>query len=76
MTPQERMQLDRSTQELTRLSPDRQAMVKRAFQDLRGVPEDERQIVINSQRYQQQFSPQERDMLTNLLRAEPYMPGR
>ncbi len=34
------------------LPPDRQAMVKRAFQDLRSVPLDQRATVLNSARYQ------------------------
>jgi hypothetical protein len=74
MTPQERSQLYQSSRELSSMPPDRRTLVKRAFRDLRGVPVDQRQTVINSQRYQSQFSPQERDILTNLLRAEPYQP--
>ncbi len=74
MTPQERMQLAQSTRELRALPPDRQAQVSQAFRDLRGVPEDQRQTVIDSDRYRNQFSPEERGILTNLLRAEPYEP--
>ena len=55
---------------------DRQAVVKRAFQDLRSVPLDQRDTVLNSARYQSQFSPDERGILGNLLRAEPYEPPR
>jgi hypothetical protein len=29
-------------------------------------------MVLNSSRYQSQFSPEERGMLTDVLRAEPY----
>lgn len=72
MSPQERMQLHNSTRQLAALPPDRQAMVKHAFQDLRGVPLDQRQTVLDSSRYQSQFSPEERGILSNLLKAEPY----
>jgi hypothetical protein len=49
---------------------------KRAFQDLRSVPLDQRATLLNSTRYQDQFTPNERIILTNLLRAEPYEPSR
>jgi Protein of unknown function (DUF3106) len=74
MNPQERMQLNQSTRQLSNLPSDRQTVVKRAFRDLRGVPLDQRQTVLNSQRYQGQFTPEERGILSNLLRAEPYQP--
>ena len=47
-----------------------------AFRDLRAVPPDQRQTVLNSSRYQNAFSPQERGMLTDVLRAEPYQPAQ
>jgi hypothetical protein len=72
MSPEDRMSLNRSNQAFAGLAPDRQAMVKRAFQDLRSVPLDQRQTVLNSARYQGQFSPEERDILSNFLRVEPY----
>src|SRR6185437_15589993 len=75
MTPQERGQLAQSTRELRTLPPDRQARVSQAFRDLRGVPVDQRQTMIESEHYQSQFSPEERGILTNLLRAEPYEPA-
>ena len=58
------------------LPPDRQALVKHAFQDLSAVPLDQRDTVLNSARYQNTFSPDERNILSNLLRAEPYDPPR
>jgi hypothetical protein len=51
-------------------------MVKRAFRDLREVPPGQRQMVLNSSRYQGVFSPEERGILTNFLRVEPYQPPR
>jgi len=43
---------------------------------LGAVPLDQRQMVLNSSRYQGVFSPDERDILSNMLRAEPYAPAR
>jgi hypothetical protein len=76
MSPQERMQTNLAGRRLAGLALDRQAMVGRAFRDLGAVPLEQRQMVLNSSRYQGQFSPEERDILSNLLRAEPYMPAR
>jgi hypothetical protein len=69
------MRLNMSGQRLAALPPDRQALVKNAFRDLRGVPLDQRQIVLNSSRYQGVFSPEERGILSDILRAEPYQPA-
>lgn len=76
MSPQERMQLNQSSRQLMQLPAGRQALVKHAFQDLSSVPIDQRQTVLDSQRYQGLFTPQERGILGNLLRAEPYEPPR
>lgn len=70
------MQVRQSSRELQNLPPDRQTVVGRAFQDLRGVPMDQRQIMLNSARYNATFSPQERGILSNLLRVEPYQQPR
>ena len=50
--------------------------MKNAFHDLSAVPPDQRQTVLNSARYQNQFSPEERGILSNMLRVEPYEPPR
>ena len=64
-------------QELARiLSPERQALMKNAFRDLRSVPLDQRPMVLNSARYQGAFTPEERGILSDLLRVEPYQPLR
>jgi hypothetical protein len=76
MSPQERMSLNLSGRRLAALPPDRQALVKRAFQDLRSVPLDQRQTELNSSRYQSLFSPEERGILSDMLRVEPYQPAR
>jgi hypothetical protein len=76
LSPQERMQINLSARRWAALPPDRQAIVKRAFQDLRRVPLEQRQTVLDSSRYQGVFSPEERGILSDLLRVEPYQPAR
>jgi hypothetical protein len=51
-------------------------MISNAFRDLRAVPPEQRPMVLNSSRYQSQFSPDERGMLGDMLRVEPYEPAR
>jgi hypothetical protein len=72
LSPMEQMQVRQSSSRLATLPPDRRMMVRRAFQDLRGVPVDQRETMLNSARYSANFTPQERDVLSNLLRVEPY----
>lgn len=74
LSPEERMRVNRSAREWTTLPPQRQAVMKDAFHALRAVPPDQREIVLNSQRYRDQFTPQERGILTELLKVEPYEP--
>ena len=74
MSPEERMRINMSSRRWAAMPPARQTLMKNAFRDLRGVPLDQRQTVLNSQRYQNMFSPQERGVLSDLLRAEPYQP--
>jgi hypothetical protein len=70
------MQVRQAGRRMMALPPDRQVLVKRAFQDLSAVPLDQRDTVLNSARYQNSFSPDERNILSNLLHAEPYEPPR
>jgi len=72
LSPEERMNINRSGREWSALPSDRQTQMRRAFQDLRNVPPDQRQTVLNSSRYQNMFSPQERGILSDFLKVEPY----
>ncbi len=72
LSPAQRMQVNDSARQLKGLPPDRQTLVRGAFRDLRGVPMDQRQTMLNSARYNSQFTPQERGILGNLLSVEPY----
>jgi len=76
LSPQEQSQINLSGHRWASLPPDRQALMKRTFQDLRSVPPDQRQTVLNSGRYQNAFTPEERGILSDFLRVEPYEPSR
>ena len=76
MPPEEQMQVRQAGRRYMALPADRQAQVKSAFRTLRSVPLDQRDTVLNSARYRSLFSPDERGILSNLLRAEPYEPSR
>lgn len=76
LSPQDRMQITNSAHRWAELQPDRQALMKNAFRDLRSVPLDQRQTVLNSARYQGVFNPEERGILGDMLRVEPYEPAR
>ena len=74
LTPQVRMQVNLSQKRWANLPRDRQVLVKKAFHDLGSVPPEQRQTVLNSGSYQGAFSPEERGILSDLLRVEPYRP--
>ena len=76
LPPQEQMRINLSARRWATLPAGRQAMMRRAFQDLRVVPLDQRPMVLNSARYQGVFTPEERGILSDLLRVEPYQPAR
>jgi len=76
LPPQERMRINLSASRWATLPVGRQELMKHAFQDLRAVPLEQRPTVLNSARYQGVFTPEERGILTDLLRVEPYQPPR
>jgi phage-related protein len=76
MSPQDRMAANRSALRWRTLPANRQAVMGSAFRDLSAVPPEQRQMVLNSARYQNAFSPEERGILTDVLRAEPYQAPR
>lgn len=75
LSPEQKAGVRGASQAFHQMPADRQTDMKRAFQDLRAIPPDQRQSVLNSARFQQQFSPQERTVLGNLLSVEPYQPS-
>jgi Protein of unknown function (DUF3106) len=74
LTPQRRQQVRASVQEFHALPVDRQRMVKKAFRDLRDYPPEQREAMMSSGQFQTQFTPQERNILGNILAVEPYQP--
>jgi hypothetical protein len=70
------MQVNSSARRWASLPQERQAMMKNAFRDLRSVPLDQRRTVLNSSRYQGVFTTEERDILSDMLRVEPYQPAQ
>ena len=76
LSPEERMRVNASSRRWASLPPDRQELMRNAFRDLRAVPLDQRQMVLDSSRYQGVFSPDERGILGDMLRVEPYQPAR
>jgi hypothetical protein len=76
LSPQERMQVNNSARRWAALPVERQTIMKNAFRDLRAVPTDQRPTVLNSARYQGAFTPEERGILSDMLRVEPYQPAQ
>jgi hypothetical protein len=75
MSPQQREQWRGAVQQLNGLAMPRRRLMARAILDLREMPPDQRQQVINSPAMRSQFSDPERSTLSTLLSAEPYNPG-
>lgn len=74
LTPQMRQQVRASFQAFHALPVDRQRLMKKAFRDLRDSPPEQRTAMMGSSQFQDQFSPQERNILGNMLSVEPYQP--
>jgi hypothetical protein len=74
LSPEQQMQVNRSMKQFQELPAERRAVVGQAFRQLQSVPADQRQTELNSARYQNLFSPEERGILSNLLKVEPYQP--
>ena len=74
LSPQKKQEVRSSAQSLAQMPADRQQAMKKAIRDLRDVPTGLRQSELNSPRYTSQFSPDERNVLGNLLSVEPYHP--
>ena len=74
LNPEQKAGVRGASQAFRQMPANRQSDVRRAFQDLRGVPPEQRQSILNSARFQHEFSPQERTVLGNMLSVEPYQP--
>jgi len=76
LSSQDKIRVNNSARRWAELPQQRQTMMKSAFQDLRAVPPDQRLMMLNSARYQSAFTTEERSILSDLLRVEPYQPPR
>ena len=53
---------------MQQLPPDRRRMVTTAVRDLRAMPPEQREQIIDSNRFKGMFSPQERDIMRGASR--------
>ncbi len=74
MTPQQLGDVRSVMGQLSSLPQDRRRMINRSFRELRAMPVAERNALLNSPGYRQQFSDEERGTLGNLLSVSPLLP--
>lgn len=74
LSPQQKADVRNFPEEMRQMPANRQAIVRRAFNDLRQIPPDQRTAILNSARFSQTFSPEERHVLGSMLSIEPYEP--
>jgi hypothetical protein len=79
LTPQQKTQARQLASQWQRLGPDRKQAMKSAIGDLRAMPPEQREQVLDSDRYKGMFSDQERNMLRETTRlplapAQPAVP--
>lgn len=68
LTPGQKQQAREIFGQIRQLPPARQRMVNTAIHDLRGMPPEQREKVIDSERFKGMFSDQERDMMRGATR--------
>jgi len=68
LTPEQKNQARQVYSQMRQLPPARQRMVTTAVRDLRTMPADQRDKVIDSPRFKDMFSDQEREMIRGASR--------
>ena len=68
LTPEQKNQARQVFSQMRQLPPARQRMVTTAVRDLRTMPADQRDKVIDSPRFKEMFSDQEREMIRGASR--------
>jgi hypothetical protein len=68
LTPEQKQQARQVFDQIKQLPPDRQRMVNTAVHDLRAMPAEQREQIINSDRFKGMFSDQEREMMRGAAR--------
>ncbi len=74
LTPDQRGNVRGAMGQLGALPQDRRRLVAKSFRDLRDLPTVQRNAILNSPQYRQQFSDEERGTLGNLLSVGPLLP--
>jgi hypothetical protein len=68
LTPEQKEQARQVFNQIKQLPPNRQRMVNTAIHDLRAMPPEQREQIINSDRFKGMFSDQEREMMRGAAR--------
>jgi uncharacterized protein DUF3106 len=71
LSPAQRQQVREASQQLQGLPQDRQVMVHKALRHLRQMDPQERQQILDSDRFKSTFSEQERGIITRLAAINP-----
>ncbi len=71
LTPEQRQQIRQASEQLQGLPQDRQLMVHKAVRHLRQMDPQEREQVLNSERFKSTFSGQEQGILKQLSAINP-----
>jgi len=74
LSPERQQEVRGASAAFNRMAPQEKQRMIQAFQNLRHMPPEQRDQMLHSS-YGQQFSPQERTVLGNLLSIEPYQPS-
>ncbi len=74
LSPERRQEVRAAAQAFSQMPPFKRRQMRRAFHVLRTLPPPQREEIINSARFRAEYSPRQRNILTNLLSIEPYEP--
>jgi hypothetical protein len=75
LTPAQKQEARQLFGQLRALPPDRKQVVTTAIEDLRGMTPEQREQVIDSDRYKGMFSDSERDLMRDAARLPLSPPG-
>lgn len=74
LSPERRQEVRAAAQAFQHMPQSRKQQLGRAFHILRTLPPNERTVILHSARFQAEYSPRERHILSNLLSIEPWQP--
>ncbi len=76
LSPERKQEVRAAAQAFQHMPIYRKQQLGRAFNTLRTLPPQQRDKILHSARFRDQYSPRERHILSNLLSIEPYQPQR